>query len=380
MSEHLVQAEELQAYLDRELAPARQAEVERHLVECKECSAMIADLKRVTTTLQQWQVESAPATLRPPVIRTAEKKAGFRWGRLALGLSGAAAVLLLLVAISIPNLLRSRIASNRAPDYARQRAAMGTDQGMPTSASEEASRDTAPGIPAVAGRFITYQVTMTVEVKEFDSAKDRLRQIMDAEGGYTAQANFVETPDQPRRANLVLRVPAARLATILNQIRELGRVREEHLNSEEVTEQVVDLEARLHNARATEQRLIDVLNNRTGKVLDILQVEREIARTRQEIERMEAQRQNLLRRVELATVNVTLTEEFKAQMQRAPFAAAARLRNAFIEGYRNFVDSALGLVIFLVRYGPTLLFWGALGWLTWRGSRRIFRGAAKPGA
>jgi hypothetical protein len=380
MPEHLVQAEELQAYLDRELAPARQVEIERHLVECQECSAMIADLKRVSTTIQQWQVDPAPATLRPPVLPTAEKKASFRWGRLALGLSGAAAVLLLLVAISIPNLLRSPIASKQASDYARQRAAMGTDQGMPAPAGEEAPADRAPGIPATAGRFITYQVTMTVEVKEFDSAKDRLRQIMDAEGGYTAQANFVETPDQPRRANLVLRVPAAKLATILNQIRALGRVKEEHLNSEEVTEQVVDLEARLHNARATEQRLIDVLNNRTGKVLDILQVEREIARTRQEIERMEAQRQNLLRRVELATVTLTLAEELKAQLERAPFAAAARLRNAFVDGYRNFVDSALGLTVFLVSYGPTLLFWGALAWLAWRGGRRLFRRMSKPGA
>jgi len=380
MPEHLVQAEELQAYLDRELAPARQAEVERHLVECQECSAVIADLTRVSTTLQQWQVESAPATLRPPVVSTAEKKAGFRWGRLALGLSGAAVVFLLLVAISIPNLLRSPIASKQASDYARQRAAMRTDQGMLAPAGEEASRDAASGIPAVAGRFITYQVTMTVEVKEFDSAKDRLRQIMDAEGGYTAQASFVETPDQPRRANLVLRVPAAKLATILNQIRALGRVKEEHLNSEEVTEQVIDLEARLHNGRATEQRLIDVLNNRTGKVLDILQVEREIARTRDNIERMEAQRQNLLRRVELATVTLTLAEELKAQLERAPFATAARLRNAFVDGYRNFVDSALGLMVFLVTYGPALLLWGALIWLAWRGGRRLFRRMAKPGA
>jgi hypothetical protein len=272
------------------------------------------------------------------------------------------------------------MASKQASDYARQRTAMGTDQGMPAPAGEEASREAAPGIPAVAGRFITYQVTMTVEVKEFDSAKDRLREIMDTEGGYTAQANFVENPDQPRRANLVLRVPAAKLATILNQIRALGRVKEEYLNSEEVTEQMVDLEARLHNARATEQRLIAVLNTRTGRVTDILEVEREIARTRDNIERMEAQRQNLLRRVELATVTLTLAEELKAQLERAPFATAARLRNAFVDGYRNFADSALGLTVFVVSYGPTLLLWGVLVWLAWRGSRRLFRRRAKPGA
>jgi hypothetical protein len=377
MPEHLVQAEELQAYLDRELAPARQAEVDRHVRECQECSAMIADLKRVSTTLQRWQVESAPATLRPPIVKEEKPQPGFRWGRLALGLSGAAAVLLLLVAVSIPNLLRSRMAADRASEYARYRAPMETDRSPVGSGGDEAK---APGVPAVVGRYIAYQVTLTLEVKEFDSAKRQVTNIIQQIGGYVAQASSYDTPNQPRRASLTLRVPAAQLSTVLEQIRRLGRVTQEQLTSEEVTEQVVDLEARLRNARSTEQRLIDVLNNRTGRVTDILQVEREIARTRDNIERMEAQRQNLLRRVELATVTLTLAEELKAQLERAPFAAAARLRNAFIDGYRNFVDSALGLVIFLVRYGPTLLFWGLLGWLTWRGSRRLLRRVAKAGA
>ena len=217
-----------------------------------------------------------------------------------------------------------------------------------------------------AARLISYQVSMTLEVREFEDAKTRLRQIMDAEGGYMAQANFVETPNQPKRANLVLRVPAVKLATILNQVRELGRVREEHLNSEEVTEQVVDLEARLKNARSTEQRLIDVLNNRTGKVGDILQVEQEIARTREQIERMEAQRQNLMKRVEMANVTLTLVEEFKAELQPAPVGTLRQLWNATVDGWENFSGSILGIVFFLARYGLSLILWGGLCWGTWR--------------
>ena len=214
--------------------------------------------------------------------------------------------------------------------------------------------------------MIAYQVTMTVEVKEFDTAKSKLRQIMDAEGGYVTHSDFAETPNQPKRANLVLRIPAVKLQTILNQVRELGRVREEHLNSEEVTEQVVDLEARLSNSRSTERRLIDVLNNRTGKVGDILQVEREIARTREEIERMEAQRQNLMKRVEMATVTLTLAEEFKAELEPAPVGTLRQLWNASVDGWENFSGSILGIVFFLARYGLTLVLWGGLAGLTWR--------------
>ena len=374
MLNHPVEQEELQAFLDKELGTARQAEVGRHVQDCKECTAMIADLQKVSATLQQWQVAPAPANLKPPVIRGDNAKAPFSWVRLALTLSGGAAVVLLLVAISIPNLLRSRMAADRASQAARENLKY---RGSPAPAATPmlarpddvvGSVLEGPTVPS-AGRLIAYQVTMAVEIKEFETAKTKLRQIMDAEGGYITNSDFVETPNRPKRANLVLRIPAVKLATILGQVRELGRVKEEHMNSEEVTEQVVDLEARLKNARSTEQRLIDVLNNRTGKVGDILQVEQEISRTRENIERMEAQRQNLMRRVEMATVTLTLAEEFKAELQPAPVGTIRQLWNALVDGWDNFSGSILAIVFFLARYGLTLVLWLGLGWLGWRIAR-----------
>ena len=377
MEKHFVEPEELQAYLDQELDPGRLSEVQRHVVHCEECSTMIADLKRVSSTLQRWEV-ATPPNLKPPVLPVEKPKASLSWTRLALTLSGATAVVLLIAAISIPNLLRSRMSVNQAahPYDSTATSQPGVAGGI---ASEEAVVKRIVPNPAPVGRMISYQVSMTLEVKEFDQAKSRLREIMDAEGGYMAQANFVETPNQPKRANLVLRVPAVKLATILNQVRELGRVREEHLNSEEVTEQVVDLEARLHNARSTEQRLIEVLNNRTGKVGDILQVEQEIARTREQIERMEAQRQNLMKRVEMANVTLTLVEEFKAELQPAPVGTLRQLWNATVDGYESFTGSVLGLILFVARYGLTLAFWGGLCWGTWRLVRRPLKRLVQSG-
>jgi hypothetical protein len=224
---------------------------------------------------------------------------------------------------------------------------------------------------AAARRLIAYHVFLTVEVKEFAASKEKVERLVEEAGGYVAQASAAETPDQPQRADLVLRVPAEQLPAVLEGLRGLGRVVNEQLSSQELTEQVVDLEARLRNARATEQRLITVLNERTGKVRDILEVEREIARTRQEIERMEAQRQNLMHRVELATVAVTLLEEFQARLEPAPVGTAARLRNAFVEGYERFAGMLLGFVFFFARYGLVLLFWGGFLWLTGRLCKRV---------
>lgn len=228
-----------------------------------------------------------------------------------------------------------------------------------------------------AGRMITYQVTMTIAVKEFDEAKTELLSIVDQAGGYVASASVAAAAGGAQRGDLTLKVPAAQLSQVLERIRALGRVTLEKLSTEEVTDQVVDLEARLRNSRATEQRLIEVLRSRTGKVADILEVEREISRTRQEIERMEAQRKNLLQRVEMATIQVRLTEEFKAELMPAPVGTWTHLRNALVDGYGNFLASFLGLVVFLARYGLTLLFWGGLGWLVWLGVRPSLRRAGR---
>lgn len=465
MAKHFVEAEELQAYLDRELEPGRQADVERHLSECRECAALVADLKRVSATLQRWRVEPAPASLRPPAVEAAEPARRWAWGRLALAFGGTVAIALLVLSISVPNLLKSR----RTAEHAQQRAqkpvareeqlqepltssperppqppaasgavpekkpaarandrlalssprAPAPAKSAPLEADRRSLADAQPevkskdevfrgraagevggalaGIPSAADqaeaapaaqaanrgapikmaaksatvpRRIAYRAAMTVEVKEFEAAKEKLLKVVEEAGGYVAQASAAETPDRPRRADLVVRVPAEQLSAVLEEIRRLGRVTQEQLSTEEFTYQVVDLEARLRNARATEERLIAVLNERTGKVEDILEVEREIARTRQQIERMDAQRENLLQRVELATVNVMLVEEFQAQLAPAPAGTGTRLRNAFVEGYESFVGMLLGFVFFFARYGLTLFFWVGLLWLTWRGVRR----------
>ncbi len=380
MTRHPVEPEELQAFLDKELAPARKTEVGRHIQDCQECKAMIADLQKVSATLHRWEVEPAPANLKPPVLPVEKAPGHWNWSRLVVGLGASVAAVLLIAAISIPNLLRSRMAANRATESSKELSvtinresdarSMGSG-GQRAPADQEFSQGmvgAAPGAPPAA-RLIAYQVSMMIEVKEFDPAKQKLLQIVEQVGGYVAQASTAETPNQPRSASLTVRVPADKLSAVLQQIRGLGRVRQDQLSTEEVTEQVVDLEARLKNARATEQRLIDVLNNRTGKVGDILQVEQEISRTRENIERMEAQRQNLMRRVEMATVNVTLAEEFKAQLETTPIGTATRLWNTLVEGYESFVGTILGIVFFFARYGLVLIFWGGVCWMVWRLAR-----------
>lgn len=131
-------------------------------------------------------------------------------------------------------------------------------------------------------------------------------------------------------------------------LKKLGHVESESQTGEEVTAQYVDLEARLSNARNTEQRLTEVLHQRTGKLSDVLDVEKEISRVREEIERMEAERKNLASRVAFLSLAVKISEDYRAQLQLSPDSVAGRLRNAAVRGYRSMTEGVISVMLFLL--------------------------------
>ena len=97
---------------------------------------------------------------------------------------------------------------------------------------------------------------------------------------------------------------------------------EDTQGSRDVTDKLVDLDARLRSARATERRLTDLLANRTAKLSDVLEVERELARVRIEIERLDAEHTTSAVGVTYAALTLEIMEERKAGLTPGPLSFA----------------------------------------------------------
>lgn len=208
--------------------------------------------------------------------------------------------------------------------------------------------------------MIVRSATIRIVANRFDEVRPAIDRILRDVKGFAGRIDATAARGASRTLNATLRVPAPALDATLASIKQLGQVVGESQGGDDVTEQVVDIAARLANARHTESRLTQVLRERTGKVSDVLEAEREIARVREEIERLDAQRTNLDRRVTYATVTLEVTEEPKAAMDMGPLPVRARLRNAFVDGIRVAVESFLGLSLTLLSVAPTLVVWIAL--------------------
>lgn len=226
------------------------------------------------------------------------------------------------------------------------------------------------------GPMIIRTAQLSVITKEFDKARANLEGILKRHRGYVGELKAGGTTGSGRTLTATLRVPADQLDATLTEVKMLGRVESESQSGQDVTSQYVDLQARLANAHNTEQRLTDLLRNRTGKLSDVLQVEQEVDRVRGEIEQMEAERKNMANQVSYATLNATITEDYKAQLHVVPPSTSTRLSNAAVEGYRSMVDGVVSLALFMLSNGPSLLLWGAALFipvrLVWKNVRRRF--------
>jgi hypothetical protein len=220
--------------------------------------------------------------------------------------------------------------------------------------------------------MIARSVTLSMVTKEFGKARAALEALLERHHGYAANLTVNTQQGNTRTLQASLRVPAGELVESVRELRTLGSVESEIQQGEEVTQQHSDLVARLKNSRETEERLQAILQQRAGKMSDVLEVEQEISRVRGEIEGMEAELKGLEHRVDFATVDLTISEEYRAELG-AP-SLSSRLRNAIVNGFQNAADTVVGILLFCMNYGPTLLLWvailfvpGRFVWRRWHG-------------
>lgn len=165
-----------------------------------------------------------------------------------------------------------------------------------------------------------------------------------------------------RSAQLVIRVPAPRFAETLDALKRLGEVKTEAVTTEDVTKAYADLETRLSVKEETASRLRALLVNRTGKLSDILDVERELSRVITEIEQMKGERRYYDQRIAISSISVTL---FEAGALFQPVVGTP-IRSAFRSSLGVLATSVSWLIYLVTFLIPWMLLATALWWITKR--------------
>ncbi len=229
----------------------------------------------------------------------------------------------------------------------------------PASPEELSTQSSRPAFSAgtadVAPTMVIRTGHATVEVDSLEPALAALRLAAQRVGGYVANATVTAGREQHRSAMLEVKVPAARFDDLVSGLQPLGRVEGVNITAEDVGEEYVDVSARITNARRLEDRLIDLLATRTGKLQDVLNVERELARVREEIERHEGRLRFLKTRAALSTLSVSMHEPLPITGNPS---AGDVVAEAFRRAWRNLLGVVAGGIASLGVLVPVVLIGG----------------------
>jgi len=160
-------------------------------------------------------------------------------------------------------------------------------------------------------------VHLVLKKTNFEEFDKEIRSLLEKYEGYHSLVTFQGNRGYGRSGKWVLRVPVRHYQTFVAAVKDLGVPELVQENSQDVTDEFVDLDARLANQKRLEQRILEVLDQVSGKIGEVLEVERELSRVRETIERLEGRMRQLKDRVSMTTVKLFVREDEDYQPPQA---------------------------------------------------------------
>jgi hypothetical protein len=198
-------------------------------------------------------------------------------------------------------------------------------------------------------RKIIRNADITVEIDAPAAGQHKITAIAESLGGFVVTSEFRQQDARGQASpsevvKVVVRVPASEFNPALEQVRGVGRrVLQEKVTGQDVTEEYIDLEARIRTKKALEAQFLEIMK-RASKVTDALEVQTQLAEVRTEIERLEGRRRFLENQSSLSTITVTL------QMpQPLVTATTSGFGHEIKEAFGDGVDTAAAIVTGLIR-------------------------------
>lgn len=202
-------------------------------------------------------------------------------------------------------------------------------------------------------RMIVYTGSISLQVNDTADTVNKITALLNSVNGYIANKSLVAYGKDKLRGTITIRIPSAALTATLDQIKALGvKVLREDANSNDVTEEYVDLDARRKNLEAYEvelTKLLETVRERTGKAEDILAVYNQLTEVRGQIEQIKGRQTYLENTSALATYSIELVplEEVVVEGQEGwdPGRTARQALDQLVATLQGLTDAVIVLAI-----------------------------------
>lgn len=411
----------MSAYIDNEINEVDKAKFEKHIAQCPQCKEEYELLKAVVLECSEVDEVELPEDFREElhsklmnakVAKTNKFTEFIRKNRWKAGVGAVAAVLVLAISLNSLGLQKSTEYLTEAPGVIGSYGDTGNDakmkQNVMRSAVAPAAEPAPPAITGVAenaqadmnitfgeemtpaGGGVNPQLTtakmapqqerkiikngnVSLKVTDVQNRINEITALAEQGGGYV-ESSYVDNIVQPNMdaaedskiqretttmiANMTIKVPAEKFASSFQTIIGMGKLVNQNINSNDVTIQYRDIEARVANLKVQEKHLQEIMTKATT-VEDTLKVEVELNRVRTEIDIMTGNLKNWDQLVEYSTIYINMTEVKEAELEKVDVPGVwQNAKQGFINTINNIQKGLEKLFVFLVSAIPYILILG----------------------
>jgi hypothetical protein len=249
-----------------------------------------------------------------------------------------------------------------------------TSQSQITEIADSKNPNTAPSEKKSAGMaaMMVYQAELSLNVKDLATSQKSLTQLVEKMNGYIVEANSYNQGEENSLLNgdFRIRIPNAKFNAFLEETEKLAlKVANRTIQGRDVTEEYIDLEARLASKQVLEKQLLGLMKN-AQKTSDLLQIAQDVNKVQTEIEQLKGKMKYLKNQSDFATVTIHMTENKAVlpSLSDNPVSTWDKTKQQFMNSIKFMVDSASVLFVVIVGTSPLLLFIGAIiaGIMYWK--------------
>ena len=271
---------------------------------------------------------------------------------------------IILISVILASVFAIFNISSTTPEYYDDRGVAAESSSFPSLSfrSKEGAAMEAPA-PAMEAEYATAEYEaftgqkviktsyMSFEVEDFSKAAADIEALARSYGGYVSDTS-VRDVDGRKIGYVTIRVPEGAFTDAIDGLESIGKLKEENVSLQDVTEEYIDLRARLDNLERQEERYLEILDKATT-VEDILRVEYQLERIRGEIESLQGRLNYLDNRINLSTIQIQLEEPLEVVHE-------SRIGDAFNRSIDAFLSAIRGIIIFLGYFLPIAIFLGII--------------------
>lgn len=210
-------------------------------------------------------------------------------------------------------------------------------------------------IPVLKDRMIIRIGSMNIEIENYSESDKKVTEAVARANGYVSNTTTTVNVSGKKQGTIQVKIPADKFDGFVQDVSNIGKVMSENISGKDVTEEYIDLEARQKTQRELEKRLLDLLNEKTAKLVDVVEVEEKLSSVRENIERTEGRMRFLKNQSAYSTLSISLFEPALLQTSSGG-GFFYEMKTAISKGLEGFTDVLSGLIAFMIAFSPVLIF------------------------